>query len=254
MAFFLGGHLHPAITRTCGRVSLCYIYCALRPNWSRRTSAAADAAALTRLKAAHSVKSMLACAPNTFPFFLVFCPTGKLKTPRALSDFFFFFFFFCFFGFFAWHLLNWAAAPPPIPPPSLILLFMQSLLHFTDHFSQRERERKKTKKKLLINFLSTANADRAGFWDGFRSAGTFEKWRESKRSVNTSLKSSCWSFFSFFFFFFCKLMYSNPPTLAWLTTPVSLNVLPVCSCCMSVCMYVSVDACSICSFVWILPL
>lgn len=52
-----------------------------------------------------------------------------------------------------------------------------------------------------------------------------------------------------FFFFFCKLMYSNPPTLAWLTTPVSLNVLPVCSCCMSVRMYVSVDACSICSFV-----
>lgn len=183
-------------------------------------------------------------------FFFCFLSNWEIKNSTSTVWLFFFFFFFCFFGFFAWHLLNWAAAPPP----SLILLFMQSLLHFTDHFSQRERERKKTKKTLLINFLSTANADRAGFWDGFRSAGTFEKWRESKRSVNTSLKSSCWSFFSFFFFFFCKLMYSNPPTLAWLTTPVSLNVLPVCSCCMSVRMYVSVDACSICSFVWIPPL
>lgn len=147
-----------------------------------------------------------------------------------------------------------SCCPPPNPPSQPDIAFYAELTSLHGPlFSTGERE-KKTKKTLLINFLSTANADRAGFWDGFRSAGTFEKWRESKRSVNTSLKSSCWSFFSFFFFFFCKLMYSNPPTLAWLTTPVSLNVLPVCSCCMSVRMYVSVDACSICSFVWILPL
>lgn len=86
-------------------------------------------------------------------FFFVFCPTGKLKTPRALSDFFFsssssfvFLFFFCM------TPTQLSCCPPPIPPPSLILLFMQSLLHFTDHFSQREREVKKQKKRCLLTF------------------------------------------------------------------------------------------------------
>lgn len=95
-----------------------------------------------------------------------------------------------------------SCCPPPNPPSQPDIAFYAELTSLHGPlFSTGERE-KKTKKTLLINFLSTANADRAGFWDGFRSAGTFEKWRESKRSVNTSLKSSCWSFFSFFFFFF----------------------------------------------------
>ena len=111
---FLGGHLHPVITRTCGRVSLCYISTV---RWGQTDHGELpprpSAAALTRLEAAHSVKSMLACVPSTLSFFFFpFCPTGKLKTPRALSDFFFFFpssssssfcFFVCVFFYFFLH-------------------------------------------------------------------------------------------------------------------------------------------------------
>lgn len=150
--FFLGGHLHPAITRTCGRVSLCYIYCALRPNWSRRTSAAADAAALTRLKAAHSVKSMLACAPNTFYFFFFFCPTGKLKTPRALSDFFFSSSSFVFFVFLHDTYSTELLPPPQSPLPAWYCFLCRA--YFTSRttfLNGRERE-KKQKKRCLLTF------------------------------------------------------------------------------------------------------
>lgn len=94
------------------------------------------------------MKSMLACAPNTFPFFLVFCPTGKLKTPRALSDFFFFFFFFCFFVFFLHDTYSTELLPPPPHPPSQpdIAFYAELTSLHGPLFSTGEREKKNKKK------------------------------------------------------------------------------------------------------------
>lgn len=96
-------------------------------------------------------------------FFFVFCPTGKLKTPRALSDFFFSSSSFVFLFFFCMTPTQLSCCPPPNPPSQPDIAFYAELTSLHGPlFSTGERE-KKTKKKLLINFLSTANADRAGF-------------------------------------------------------------------------------------------
>lgn len=145
-------------------VSLCYIYCVQRPNWSQELPPWMTlTAALIKLKRQPTQWNLCWRMLETRTM-----STWEINSMNKCRLFFFLFF--------AWHLLNWAA---------LILLFMQSLPH--GPLSSRRSE---GKKRCLLT-------DWVGSGDGFSD---WQGLLYLKQSVNTSLKSSCWSFLFFFFF------------------------------------------------------
>lgn len=79
-------------------------------------------------------------------FFFVFCPTGKLKTPRALSDFFFSSSSFVFLFFFCMTPTQLSCCPPPNPPSQPDIAFYAELTSLHGPlFSTGEREKKNKK-------------------------------------------------------------------------------------------------------------